>query len=300
MQPGVAGERWTIARVLSWTQSFFAERQIQTARLDAEVLLAHVLQQPRIYLYTHYDQPLEAAERQAYRLLVQRRGRHEPVAYLCGQREFFGRSFSVSPAVLIPRPETELLVETALAWLRRSAPATPRILDIGTGSGALALSLAAEWPSAVVVATDLMPAALAVAKANADALGVRERVTFLAGDLLDPVAGAAPFDLVLANLPYIDADAAASLPIDVRSYEPPSALFAAAGGLALIARLCATVPAQLRAGGLLLCELGSDQAAAAAALLVTEGAQAPWQDVHVLPDLAGLSRLLVGQRRAAP
>ena len=289
-------EPWTLARILSWTQGYFAGRGIETARLDAEVLLAHVLRRDRIYLYTHYDQPLEAHERAQLRALVQRRGRHEPVAYLCGHREFYGRRFSVGPEVLIPRPETELLVETALAWLRQRGGAA-KIVDVGTGSGALALTLAAEWPEGQLLACDIEAPALAVAAANAERLGVADRVTFYQGDLLAPVAAQGPFDLVLANLPYIDPATAASLPADVRDYEPARALFAADGGLALIARLCAAAPAQLRPGGLLLCELGSDQAAAAAQLLID--ASGAWEAVEICPDLAGLPRMLQARRAAA-
>jgi release factor glutamine methyltransferase len=289
---GGAPEVWTIARLLTWMQSYFAEKGIGSPRLDAELLLSHVLGTDRIYLYTHYDQPLTAAEREALRELVRRRGRFEPVAYLRGSREFFGRSFKVTPAVLIPRPETEHVVEAALNWARERALAAPTILDVGTGSGALALTLAAEFPEARVTAIDISPEALAVARDNAHALGVAERVTFLEGDLYAPLPADATFDLIVSNPPYVASAIAATLQPDVRDFEPGLALFAGPEGMDVLRRLVAGVDGRLRRPGLFACELGEEQGERVAAALREA---LPAAAVEVLPDLAGLSRVAVAR-----
>jgi release factor glutamine methyltransferase len=286
---------WTIARLLGWMQGYFAEKGISSPRLDAELLLSHVLGTDRIYLYTHYDQPLTAAERDALRELVRRRGRFEPVAYLRGSREFFGRSFKVTPAVLIPRPETEHVVEAALNWARERGVTAPAILDVGTGSGALALTLAAELPAAQVIALDISPEALAVARDNAVALGVAERVTFREGDLYGPLPADATFDLIVSNPPYVANAVAQSLQRDVRDFEPALALFAGPEGMDVLQRLIAGVDGRLRRPGLFACEIGEEQGERVAAALREA---LPSAAVEVLPDLAGLSRVALA--RAEP
>ncbi|HET6345293.1 MAG TPA: peptide chain release factor N(5)-glutamine methyltransferase [Myxococcota bacterium] len=288
-------EVWTIARLLTWMQGYFAEKGIDSPRLDGELLLSHVLGTDRIYLYTHYDQPITAAERDALRELVRRRGRFEPVAYLRGSREFFGRSFKVTPAVLIPRPETEHVVEAALTWARERGVTAPAILDVGTGSGALALTLAAELPEAYVTAIDISPEALDVARDNAAALGVAERVTLLEGDLYAPLPLDASFDLIVSNPPYVASAVASSLPQDVRDFEPSLALFAGPEGMDLLRRLIAGVAGRLRRPGLFACEMGEEQGERVAAALREA---LPSAAVEVLPDLAGLSRVAVARADA--
>ena len=280
-------EVWTIERILRRTQDYFAQKGIGSARLDAEVLLAHALGCNRVRLYTHFDQPLTSSELDSFRALVRRRAQREPVAYLCGTREFFSRDFAVSPDVLIPRPETEHLVESALEWLQSQGLTAPRILDVGTGSGALAVTLAAEVPASRVTACDMSAAALQIAARNAAAHGVHERIQWGHGDLLAPVAG--PFDLIVSNPPYVASGDRPELERDVRDYEPSLALFAGTDGLDIIRRLLPQAVAALARPGLFLCEFGSTQGPVVETLVRAAG---PWEDVQILPDLQGHPRLV--------
>jgi release factor glutamine methyltransferase len=263
-------------------------------RLDAEVWLAHVLGRPRAWLLTHSEAPLSEAQQAEFERGLERLAGGEPLAYLTGQREFFGLDFFVNPHVLVPRPETELLVEHALRVSKsrladnhfRLSPSAFRLADVGTGSGCIAVSLAVHLPQAAFVATDLSPQALAVARRNAERHGVSDRIDFRQGDLLQPLAG--PVDLLCANLPYIAADELAGL--DVSRHEPPLALDGGRGGLTLVKRLLAEVPPCLKPGGILLLEVGATQGPAAAAQAC---AAFPDAAVSVHQDLAGLDRLLV-------
>ncbi len=220
--------------------------------------------------------------------MLARRLRREPLPYLLGSWEFYGRTFTVTPQVLIPRPETELLVELVLAWAR--AARASRIADIGTGSGAIAITLAAEMPALQVLAVDLSTQALAVARANARRLEVEERITLLQGDLLQPVRAAhgPPLDAIAANLPYIAEEEYPTLMPEVREYEPRKALLAAEGGMALIRRLIEECPGVLRPHGLLAVEVGVGQAVHIAALLATTG----WDNVQVTKDYGDIPRLV--------
>jgi release factor glutamine methyltransferase len=289
-------EVWTIARLLAWMQTYFTDKGLGSPRLDAELLIAHVLKVTRIYLYTHFDQPLTANERDALRALVRRRGRGEPVAYLRGMREFYGRDFAVTPAVLIPRPETEHVIEAALAWVHEAGIVAPRILDVGTGSGALAVTLAAELPEAQVTAVDISPDALVVAAANAATLGVESRVQLCHSDLLAALPADAQFDLIVANPPYVATAVRDSLARDVRDFEPARALFAGPEGLDVLHRLIPEVGARLRRPGLFLCEMGADQAEAVTQALHSAG---PWDELRILADLQDLPRVALA-RFAAP
>ena len=265
-------ETWTIAHVLAWTTSFLQQHGVGTPRLDAEVLLAEVLQVDRIYLYTHFDQPLEDSERAAYRAFVQRRRKREPVAYIVGHKEFYGRPFIVTPDVLIPRPETEHLVEAVLKWLQDNGVSQPRILDVGTGSGVVGITLALELPAAHVVATDISSQALDIAKRNAAGLGAR--VEFLQGDLFEPVSGT--FDVVCSNPPYVEAAAALEPEL---AYEPAQALFAGSEGMDVIRRL-----SHAPATGLLAFEFGAAQRDAVIAAF--QG-----HSVQIIHDLQNLPRI---------
>ncbi len=286
---------WTVGSLLKTTAAYFAEKGVDSARLDAELLLARALGCDRIHLYTGHDRMLTPAELDAYRALVRRRGAREPLAYIVGEKEFYGRAFGVTRAVLIPRPETEGLVDAALAWRDARGAGALRVLDLGTGSGCLAVTIAATWPDAAVTATDCSAAALAVARANADRHGVADRIAFREGDLFAALpADAAPFDLVLCNPPYVDRDDDRTAP-DVKRYEPPEALYADEGGRAILRRLAEGLGAHLAAEGLALVEIGADQAEAAAALFRAAGFAA----VTVLTDLAGRARI-VRIARAAP
>jgi release factor glutamine methyltransferase len=259
-------EVWTIQRILGSAEGYFREKKIDNPRLDAELLLARALGCERIRLYTHFDQPLSDDERTRYRELVKRRAAYEPVAYILGEREFFARTFLVSKAVLIPRPETEHLVEEALGWAERTGRTAPRVLDVGTGSGCLAVSLACEWPDAQVVAVDISEDALAVARANAEKHGVAGRVELRRGDLFATVGGER-FDVVVSNPPYVETAARARLMPDVRDWEPAVALFAGSDGLEVVRRLCAEVVGHLEPGGLFACEFGHTHREAVSAML---------------------------------
>ena len=253
---------WTVLELLRWTTDYFKRAGIESARLDAELLLAHALESERLRLYVDFEKPVLPAERERYRGLVRRRAQERvPVSILLGEREFWSLSFQVSPDVLTPRPDTETLVEAALSKAKGPASAPPftgRILDLGTGSGAIALSLASELPGAEITATDLSEAALQIARANADRLPNGEKVRFLSGDLFEPVAKEV-FDLVVSNPPYVARRDAKSLPPEL-AHEPEMALFAGEDGLDVIRRLVAEAGSHLAPGGWLFVELSPEQA----------------------------------------
>lgn len=264
----------------------FAAKALPDARLDAELIVAHVLGVERIRLYMDMDRPLQGTELSGIRDLVRRRRGYEPVAYLRGFREFYGREFIVNPAVLIPRPETELLVERSMQVL--NVEESLHVLDVCTGSGAIALTLAAERPLWQLTATDISEAALEIARQNAERLGVSERVTFAQGDLFAAVPPQT-FALVTANPPYIaDADMA-SLPADVAAHEPHIALQAGPEGLDIAKRVITEVEPYLAAGGRLFMEMGLGQAGALAQVAKE---QAWVEDVLVHRDLRGIERVL--------
>jgi release factor glutamine methyltransferase len=286
-------EAWTIARLIDWTRGHFEKKGMDSPRLDAELLLAHVLGKDRVYLYTHYDQPLTPSERDTFRVLVQRRARYEPVAYILGEREFYGRAFTVNRDVLVPRPETEHLVDAVREWIDAHALATPRIADIGTGSGAIAVSLAAGYPGAHVVASDVSEPALAVAKINAVRHDVASRVELVVGDALAPLEARGPFDVIAGNPPYIPTEDRARLMADVRDHEPAVALFGGPDGLTILRRIISGAPALLASPGLLTLEMGAEQGDDVRRLAEAAGA---FSKVRILPDLAGRDRLLVAER----
>lgn len=255
------------------------------ASIDAPVLLAHALGVSRTWLVAHPDDALAPDDAAAFAVLAERRRGGEPVAYLTGRREFFGLSLAVSPAVLIPRPETETLVEFALA---RFAAATPlRVLDLGTGSGAIALAIAHSRPRASVLASDLSSVALEVARGNAGGLGL-SNVEFVVSDWFEGIA-AGPFDIVVSNPPYIEAADPHLEQGDLR-FEPRSALTPGTDGLAALRHIVAAAPCHLAAGGTLAVEHGYDQAAAVAAMLVAAG----FVEVAATRDLAGIVRVSAG------
>jgi len=290
----MAEQLWTIQKVLAWTQQRFAERGLATARLDAEVLLAHVIGKDRVFLYTHFEQPLAPEELSSYRELIRRRLAGEPVAYLVGKREFRSLALAVDARVLVPRPDTETAVDVALAELaaRPAGAPPPVVVDVGVGSGAIALALKAARPEARVMATDLSPDAAAVARANAAALGLE--VPILDGDLLAPVAREAPFDLVVSNPPYIPTGDLPSLPPEVRR-EPRLALDGGADGLAVYRRLAREALPLTRPGGAIVVEVGAGQADDVAAIF----RQAGWEAPRATADLAGIARVVSARRPGA-
>ncbi len=280
-------ETWTPLRVLEWTARRFGERGLPSARLDAEVLLAHVLKTNRVGLYTAFDKPLAADELAAYRELVKRRLGGEPVAYLVGEQEFWSLPLRVDARVLVPRRDTETLVEVGLRRIRSGA--CRRIADVATGSGAVALALAVECPEAIVIATDTSAGALEVAAENVARHQLGGRVSLRRGDLLAPLAGEEPFDLIASNPPYVVRGELDGLPREVKR-EPREALDGGADGLDLIRRLVVGAPALLAAGGMLAIEHGFDQGERVRALFEAAG----FGDVRTAKDLAGHDRVTSG------
>lgn len=285
-------ETWTVLAVLDWTAKKFAERAIEPARLEAQVLLAHALGCTRVQLYTGFDKPLGDAELTKIRDLIKRRLAGEPMAYLTGEQEFWSLPFAVDRRVLVPRKDTETLIEAVLASVGdRAAPL--RGLDLGAGSGAIVVTLARELPSSRWWATDISPDAAALARANADRHGVADRVTIEVGDLLAPVASLAPFDLVVSNPPYVRTSDIASLSPEVRA-EPILALDGGPDGLAVLRRLITSLPAAVAPAGLVALEHGADQGPAVRALLDATSAFTP---AETRPDLAARPRVTLARRR---
>lgn len=270
-----------------------AEAGLPTARQDAEWLLAAVLGRERFALYLEPDRAVVEAAGGRFRALVARRADHEPLQHLLGYEDFRGLRLRVTPDVLIPRPETEGLVEWALELLNASSSnGSPLLADIGTGSGAIACALAAACPDARVVATDISPAALAVAEGNVRALGLGGRVRVIAGDLLKPLAAEpAALNMIVANAPYLPSGILPSLPREVFAFEPRQALDGGPDGMEVIRRLLTAAPAALRPGGRLVLEIGEEQAAPLAAVMTAAG----FVDVAAREDLRGVSRYLAGR-----
>jgi release factor glutamine methyltransferase len=283
----------TILQLLKQTEEYLERRGSQTPRLDAQVLLAHVLGIERIQLYVEYDRALAEPEIDTFRELVRRRATHEPVAYLVAHKEFWSHPFLVDKRALIPRPDTEtVLIE--IEHLYTQVP-PDWIADIGTGSGCLACALLRMFPQGQAIATDQQTEALALAEENARALGVRERMELRCGDLLDPLLPRR-VDLICANLPYIPTQQLNDLPDSVRRFEPLQALDGGPDGLTHIRRLVELSPQGLNPGAWLVLEVGADQSAEVCGLFN----QAGFADVHTRRDLAGVERVVAGRLSPAP
>jgi release factor glutamine methyltransferase len=287
-------EAWTVKRVLEWTTQHLQKHGSDAARLEAEILLAHARKCKRIELYTHYDDVLTDAVRGQMRELVQRRAKREPVAYLVGHREFFSLDFCVTPDVLIPRPDTETLVLEAIA-VAKPLP-SPRILDLCTGSGCVAVALAKQLPAATLTAVDISPAALAIAGQNAVRHGVAGRITFVEGNLFQPLPADQRFDLIVSNPPYVSRAELAQLDDDVGKYEPRLALDGGEDGLDLIRPLVAEAMRWLVPGGWLFVELSVERAPETCAAAEQSG---QYQSVEIIKDLAGKPRVLRARVRGA-
>ena len=271
-----------------------ADPQLQaTATRDAELLLLHAAQIPRVTLLAHPDRELNPGQQTRYEDTIARRLRHEPIQYITGHHEFYGLNLQVTPAVLIPRPETEHLVEAVLNLLPTDQPL--KIADIGTGSGAIAITLALHLPQADIAALDISAEALAIAQQNADTHYAADRIRFLQSDLLadlDPEAGT--FDAIVSNPPYVASSDRNTLHPQVRDYEPPTALFAGESGLDIYRRLIPQARKALKPGGLLALEIGHGQQSAIASLLET------WRNVSFVNDLQQIPRVALAWRPANP
>lgn len=260
------------------------------ARLDAEALLLHVLGRNKAWPLAHADEQLSGIQSARYAVLLERRLSGEPIQYITGEAEFYGLPFRVTPEVLIPRPETEHLVEKVIE-LAANYP-EPRIVDIGTGFGIIAVTVAHHLPHALIAATDLSSSALAIARENAKRNGVAGRIRFLEGDLLAPVSEG-QFEIVVSNPPYVPEADRGSLAVEVRDYEPALALFAGEDGLEVFRRLIPAAFAALTPGGFLVLEIGYGQEAAIRALLVDAG----FEGIEFYSDLQGIARVACGQRQ---
>jgi release factor glutamine methyltransferase len=267
------------------------QRGLENGRLECELMLAAVLGIRRLDIYLQFDRPITEEELERFRALVRRRLKREPLQYILGTASFRQLELEVDRSVLIPRPETEVLVEEVLAWLR--AHPDGKVLDVGTGSGAIALSIANE-SAATVVATEISAEALATARRNAERSQVSDRVSFRAGSLLEPLAQGEKFSVIAANLPYVAERERAGLAPEVRDWEPAGALFAGADGLSLIRPLVAGAWKHLESPGLLILEVGATQAAAVVALIE---ASAQYQNARVVRDLAGRERIVRAEAR---
>ncbi len=275
----------TVGDALAHARSFYAASDAVLTPAIAQALLAHVLGRGRAWLLAHPEARLSEGEAAQYLDLLQRALAGEPFAHLVGEREFYGLPFAVTPDVLIPRPETEGLVDVVLEWVRKQGLPQPRLVDVGTGSGAIAVTLALKLPGASVLAIDISSAALHLARCNAARHGVGERIMFVRGNLLDALSG--PFDAIVANLPYISSEEITAL--EVGRWEPRVALDGGLDGLDLVRALLRQTPSRLAPGGLVALEIGYDQGVRVVALCREAF---PSARISLLPDLAGLDRLV--------
>ena len=282
-------DTWTILRVLDWTRGFFESKGIESSRLDAELIISHVLNVQRVMLYAHFDRPLDPKELTSIRELVKRRAQHEPIAYLLGTKEFWSLDFDVNKNVLIPRPDTEVLVEVCLELMKDSE--SSRLADIGTGSGCIAVALAHELKNSTVDAFEISAGAREVAQRNISKNHVEDRVTLYESDLFSGrQESSQKYHLIASNLPYIPSADVDTLSSEVKDHEPRQALDGGPDGLDLIRDLVATAGKHLEPGGFLVLEAGFDQLNALENLLDAAGFGA----INIRKDYAGHPRVCSG------
>lgn len=302
---------WTILKLLDWTTAYFTDHGVPNPRLDAELLLSDILKLRRIDLYLNFEKPVAPSDLARFKLLIQRRGKREPLQHILGHADFFGRRFSVTPDVLIPRPETEQLVVRAMEWLDAHPHAT-QVLDIGTGSGCIAITLALERPTLQVTAVDISEAALEVARGNAETLGAslllrhpRSEFQVLAGTQLSCTTSGSPptlyshcgddvFDLIISNPPYIPTGDIADLQTEVSRFEPHLALDGGEDGLAFYRQLLLDAPPLLKSGGACAMEIGLGQRKSITDIASSIGL---WQSPKCFADLSGTERILIFERK---
>jgi release factor glutamine methyltransferase len=295
-RPSAEPESWTVLRLILWSAEYLTGKGVERGRLDGEHILAHALGLKRLDLYLQYDRPLTPEELDSFRPLLKRRASREPLQYILGSQPFRELELAVDRRVLIPRPETEVLVGEVLEWSRARAGAELDALDIGTGSGAIALSLALEGPFRRVVGTDVMAEALEVATRNRAAAALDDRVEFRLGGDYTALRPDERFDVIVSNPPYVPELDRGALEPEVVAWEPGAALFAGPDGLEVVRRLVAGAPAALKDGGLFALEIGDGQAGAVVELLQEAGG---WEGVTVRADLTGRERIVMATRAAA-
>lgn len=281
---------WTIGSILQWTQQYFDRKGIDSPRLDAEILLAHVLQRERIYLYAHYDEPMNPEELTQYREIIQERANRMSVAHILGKKAFMGLDFKVNTDVLIPRPETEMLVETVLE--AEGKQGAPSVLDMGTGSGAIILSLLHLLPNAVGTGVDISSKALQVAKENGEQLKISDRITWIESDLFTAVPSQT-FDWVVSNPPYLTQQDMEQLQPEVQ-YDPQNALYGGTDGLDVYRHIAAASPAYIKEGGHCAVEIGAGQANDVIAIFTEHSV---YTHDKTVKDYGGIDRVLVFIRK---
>ena len=287
------GPPWTVLSLILWSAGYLGEKGVEHGRLDAEHLLAHALGTTRLQLYLQFDRPVDAKELAAFKPLLLRRAKREPLQYVIGRAAFRELDLAVDRRVLIPRPETEVLVDVVLEWAKAQGREDYSALDLGTGSGCIALSLLTEGAFAKVVATDASPDALVVASGNAERAGLSDRLDARHGSLWEPLAADERFDVIVSNPPYVGVEESAALEPEVRDWEPPLALFAGPGGLAVVSAIVDGAAARLRPGGLLALELGLGQARPVVEMLGVAGG---FGEPRVRRDLTGRPRIVCAER----
>jgi len=279
-------ESWTIKKLVDWTTDYFKKYSIEWPHLEAEILLAHALNVPRIQLYVQFERVLKEDELKSFKALILRRSKREPIAYITGYQPFMSVNIKVTPAVLVPRPETEKLVEVALEEAKQLKG--PRVADIGVGSGAIAVCLAKFLPEARVFGTDLSKEAIEVAEENAQARGVADRCEFFVGDLFGPLEGHS-FDIIVSNPPYIKTAEITKLQPEIKDFEPRSALDGGEDGLKFFKEIIAAAPPYLKTGGYLILEVGAGQDTEVSEMIKSSR---KFEEPGSYKDLSGIKRVV--------
>ncbi|HIA01981.1 MAG TPA: peptide chain release factor N(5)-glutamine methyltransferase [Myxococcales bacterium] len=287
-------QTWTVGSMLDWATQWLNKKGSESARLDAQLLLGKVCSLDKVQLYVQFERPLGDQELNDFRELIKRRAEHEPVAYILGEKEFYGRHFSVSPGVLIPRPDTEHLIDTVLAAVGSNTETAPNIVDVGTGSGVIAVTLALELPNATLLAIDSSKDALVQATANAEKHQVRERVRFVHGNLLAPLEKSACVDVVVSNPPYLDDELMSSLAPDISEYEPKLALYGGSDGMELLIPLIDESARVLRPSGVLALEISGGEQARAVMKILEDKPE--FENVRASNDYQKIPRIVAASR----
>lgn len=283
---------WTISTLLDWTTIYFTNHKIEEPHLEAEILLAHALKIKRIELYMQHERVLKEEELAAFKQMILRRIKREPTAYIIGYKPFMSLDLNVTKDVLIPRPETEKLVEESISLVKLTGKDIVHVADIGTGSGAIGVSVAKYCKSAKVYATDISKAAIGVAESNAEKHGVKERISFYLGDLFSPIPEGIKFDLILSNPPYIKTSEIKDLQPEISKYEPAGALDGGSDGLDYYKRIVSQAPAYLADSGYLLLEAGYGQAESIIETIKNTGA---FRETKKIKDLSGIDRVILAK-----
>ncbi|MBN1805567.1 MAG: peptide chain release factor N(5)-glutamine methyltransferase [Sedimentisphaerales bacterium] len=289
-------QTWTIKKLLSWITEYLTEKGIESPRLSAELLLSHVVGLKRIELYTQFDEPVPSEQLEHLRNLVKRAGQNEPVAYLVGRTEFYSMEINVTPDCMIPRPETELLVERAIEFLRAHNIGTRFVCDLCTGSGCIAVAVAKNFPDVRIIATDICDAALAVAAENVKKHQLDEKITLLCGDLFDPIISGLDvneFDLIVCNPPYVSTTEYETLDKNVKDYEPKKALFAGVDGLDVYYHVIKDSGKFLKNDGALMLEIGYAQGRAVKELLEQTG---EFAEIKIEKDFHNNDRIVTAKK----